>query len=64
MYAVELKLLIGSGIFLAEHRRKVTEQEDGTSKFSKVAFNCAISSSFYYPSDILCVLLSFVGAVL
>lgn len=25
---------------MAKHRRKVTEQEDGTSKFGKVAFNC------------------------
>ncbi len=34
-------------------RRKLTEQEGGTSKFAKVALNCAISSPFDRPPEMI-----------
>lgn len=45
--------------FSIKDRRKLTEQEGGTSKFTKVAFNCAISSPFDHPPEIMDVFTRF-----
>lgn len=42
---------------MVKHRRKLSEQEGGTSKFGKVALNWAISSAFEHQSCVTAVCL-------